>query len=77
MRLFYADPGLRDNTGHHLNLCQNFLAEAKALGVETAVLASKGIDHGRAARQIRQEHSRRCFCLSDEAIEQSRCGFTT
>lgn len=37
MRLFYLDPALAGNQGHHATVCQNIVAQAKARGIETQV----------------------------------------
>jgi glycosyltransferase involved in cell wall biosynthesis len=43
MRLIYADPGLRDNLGHHANSCRVIRHELSTRGVEVVVLALAGI----------------------------------
>jgi glycosyltransferase involved in cell wall biosynthesis len=43
-RLIYADPGLRDNLGHHANNCRAIIGEARSRGINTAILAFTGID---------------------------------
>jgi glycosyltransferase involved in cell wall biosynthesis len=43
-RLFYADPGLRDNLGHHANNCRAIIGEARSRGIDTAILAFTRID---------------------------------
>jgi hypothetical protein len=43
-RLFYADPGLRDNLGHHANNCRAIVGESRSRGIDTAILAFTRID---------------------------------
>jgi glycosyltransferase involved in cell wall biosynthesis len=43
-RLVYADPGLRDNLGHHANNCRAIVGESRSRGIDTAILAFRGID---------------------------------
>jgi glycosyltransferase involved in cell wall biosynthesis len=43
MRVIYADPGLRDNLGHHANSCRTILRELEQRGITVAVLALTGI----------------------------------
>jgi hypothetical protein len=44
MRFFYLDPGLRDNVGHHANLCRYIVGELRARGVETLIFAFREVD---------------------------------
>ena len=39
MRVIYADPGLRDNLGHHANSCRAIRRELERRGITVAVLA--------------------------------------
>jgi hypothetical protein len=43
MRVIYADPGLRDNLGHHANSCRVIRRELSARGIEVVVLGLAGI----------------------------------
>jgi hypothetical protein len=43
-RLFYADPGLRDNLGHHANNCRAIVGESRLRGIDTSILAFTHID---------------------------------
>jgi hypothetical protein len=43
MRVIYADPGLRDNLGHHANSCRAILRELERRGVTVVVLSLTGI----------------------------------
>ena len=43
MRLFYADPGLMSNTGHHANACRNLTAQFRSRGYEVKVYAAESI----------------------------------
>jgi hypothetical protein len=43
MRLIYADPGLRDNLGHHANSCRTIRRELAERGIEVVVLALTAI----------------------------------
>ena len=43
MRVIYADPGLRDNLGHHANSCRAIRRELERRGVTTVVLSLTGI----------------------------------
>jgi len=43
-RLFYADPGLRDNLGHHANNCRAIVGESRSRGINTAILAFARMD---------------------------------
>jgi hypothetical protein len=43
MRVIYADPGLRDNLGHHANSCRTILRELEQRGVTVVVLALAGV----------------------------------
>ena len=38
MRVIYADPGLRDNLGHHANSCRSILRELEKRGITVIVL---------------------------------------
>ncbi len=39
MRVIYADPGLRDNLGHHANSCRTIRAEIQNRGLDVVVLS--------------------------------------
>lgn len=39
MRVIYADPGLRNNLGHHANYCRSIRAELERRGVSVTILA--------------------------------------
>src|SRR5580698_1907240 len=41
MRFIYADPGLKDERGHHANACRLITTELRARGIEPEVLAFK------------------------------------
>ena len=43
MRLIYADPGLRDNLGHHANSCRTIRAELMRRGIDVVVLSLAAI----------------------------------
>jgi glycosyltransferase involved in cell wall biosynthesis len=43
-RLVYVDPGLRDNLGHHANNCRAIVGESRSRGIDTTILAFRGID---------------------------------
>jgi glycosyltransferase involved in cell wall biosynthesis len=43
MKVFYADPGLRDNLGHHANSCRLICRELQRRGIEVVVLSMAGI----------------------------------
>jgi glycosyltransferase involved in cell wall biosynthesis len=43
MRVIYADPGLRDNLGHHANSCRAIRRELERRGVTVMVLSLAGI----------------------------------
>ena len=43
MRVIYADPGLRDNLGHHANSCRAILRELERRGVTVVVLGLASI----------------------------------
>ena len=41
MRFIYADPGLKDEVGHHANACRAITGELRSRGIEPEVLAFK------------------------------------
>ena len=43
MRVIYADPGLRDNLGHHANSCRRIRRELMRRGIMVVVVASAGV----------------------------------
>lgn len=43
MRVLYADPGLRDNLGHHANSCRVIRRELERRGIDVVVLSLVGI----------------------------------
>lgn len=43
MRVFYLDPGLRDDVGHHANYCRYIVGELRGRGVETLVFAHRDV----------------------------------
>jgi glycosyltransferase involved in cell wall biosynthesis len=43
MRVLYADPGLRDNRGHHANYCRAIRGELERRGIAVSVLSFVGI----------------------------------
>jgi hypothetical protein len=43
MRVIYADPGLRDNLGHHANSCRSILRELESRGIMVIVLGLASI----------------------------------
>ena len=43
MRVIYADPGLRDNLGHHANSCRAIVRELERRGINVVVLAFAGV----------------------------------
>ena len=46
MRLFYLDPGLRSDVGHHANYCRYIVGGLRARGVETLVFAEQMVNEG-------------------------------
>jgi glycosyltransferase involved in cell wall biosynthesis len=43
MKVLYADPGLRDNLGHHANSCRLIRREMERRGVDVSVLGHNGV----------------------------------
>jgi len=44
MRFFYADPGLRNNLGHHANSCRAIVNELRCRGIGVEVFGFAGMD---------------------------------
>ena len=44
MRIFYLDPGLRGDVGHHANYCRYIAGELRARGIETRVFAHRDLE---------------------------------
>lgn len=44
MRFFYTDAGLRDQHGHHANICRSVIRELRSRGIATATFACADID---------------------------------
>src|SRR5690349_6517475 len=43
MRLFYLDPGLRDDVGHHANYCRYITGEFRRRGIEVLVFGHQEV----------------------------------
>jgi hypothetical protein len=44
MRVFYLDPGLKGDVGHHANYCRYIVGELRARGIETGVFGYEAMD---------------------------------
>jgi hypothetical protein len=44
MRLFYIDPGMQNDSGHHASWCRGIVREIRARGIETRIVAYAGIE---------------------------------
>jgi len=58
MRLYYADPGLMDDLGHHANSCRFIVGELRARGIDTRVLAFVQVDRSIQAELSAMPHFR-------------------
>jgi glycosyltransferase involved in cell wall biosynthesis len=46
MRLYYVDPGMLNNEGHHASWCRGIVGEVRARGIEVKIMTYAGIDAG-------------------------------
>lgn len=58
MRIFYVDPGLRTDVGHHANYCRYIVGELRARGIETPVFAHRNIEPALQAELAAVPHFR-------------------
>ncbi len=58
MRLFYCDPGLINDLGHHAQSCRAIVGEARRRGIETLVFAAANVDARLEAELAARPHFR-------------------